>query len=42
MMKLVSAAEIYVETTHDDADILPLYEKHGFRFSDLMICQTAI
>lgn len=42
LVELVSAAEMRVEIAHDDADILPLYKKHGFGFSDLMICQTAI
>ena len=42
VMGLVSAAELQVEAAEDVAEILPLYQKEGFGFSDLMIRQAAI
>ena len=41
-MRLLSAAELQVETAQDVAEILSLYQNEGFGFSDLMIRQAAI
>ena len=42
VMRLVSAAELQVETAQDVAEILPLYQNEGFEFSELVIRSVAI